>query len=474
MPDNDSYKIKAEIKDFIYNNNDRYIKLLTDVKNFLSNLKSEHAHDQIYRVYSRADNRNATNEFKSTERVSLKLTRWRQEDNNVKIHHIHDIIGASIVVFYEDSIDKVFKIIKKNCKNYNLEISLYRGKEETKRYTNNGYHAQHFVLESRSPNLRGLKCEVQIKTLLHDAWQAKTHDLIYKPQGELNSNHKKIMESFGESIQAIEIQSETIRKIVTQDWEDEEDLRHAARITLIDWLEKKTFEDENINRSYQKIINVMLTRMQTIKSCKLNDHLIKHLIEEISFLRSKGSGIDAAWPLMVSLSSIRQDNHLNYLAKEYLDDWLRKIDNPALACLYKSFSYHMIGERIEAINEIDQFLMRSNLDNQDHRNLKFNLLYYLIEEASYSSESIKALKEKCDRYILYLDTHNWEGIPDASVKDTKGYYQIVFGSTRAEIEKGIRTCQEAISRSEDDNQSRKSFSGLHERIGWRRYLRARS
>lgn len=473
MPDQQHYQTLVEVKDFLFTNNERYTKLLNEVKSFLEKLKSTYAANQIYRCYSRVDNRHETNEFKSIDKITSKITHWRKTTPDAKLQSLHDIVGVSIVVFYEDDIDIVFKSIKTNCKSNNFEISPYRGGEETRRYTKYGYHAQHLVLESRSPNLKGLKCEVQIKTLLHDAWQAKTHDLIYKPQGELGVEHRHIMESFGESIQAIEIQSQTIRKLVTQDWEEEEDLRHAARITVIDWHEGREFKSIEIEKQFEKLLEIMQSKIDLLKCCDINDSLIRYLTNEISSLKNTDGGLEAAWPLIVCLASIRQDNHLNYLAKEYLDDWFEKYEDRVKACLYKSFSYHMIGERTEAIREIEEFLPQSNLKNIDYRTLKFNLVYYLIEEAGYLPRHSKEIKQKCDRYMRELEAENWEGLQEIAVLDTKGYYQIVFGETREEIEKGIRACQAARATSEHTSDRGKLFHQMHERIGWRRYLRSR-
>jgi hypothetical protein len=320
----------------------------------------------------------------------------------------------------------------------------------------------------------GLKCEVQIKTLLHDAWHNKTHDLTYKPPGDLGEEHIKIMESFGESIQAIEIQSEMIRTLVTQDWKEEDDLRHSARIAMIDWLEDRDFGEQEVTESYRRILAIIQTERERIKTCSIVDDLVRNVINQIRSLRTREGGLDAAWPLMVYVSSIRPDNHLNHMAKEYLRDWLKKEPNEALTSLYKSFTYYMIGERGEAIREIGEFLRNSDLNDRDHRKLKFNLLYYLIEEASYSADRATEIRKRCDDLIEDLQLHDGTDLPETAVKDTLGYYSIVFGSTREDIERGIRLCQAAYSAKTNAVVNSERFMVLHERIGWRRYLRARA
>ncbi len=281
------------------------------------------------------------------------------------------------------------------------------------------------------------------------------------------------MEIFGENIQAIEIQSEMIRTLVTQSWKHEDDLRHSARVAIIDWLEGKDFGPKEITENYYDILEIIQSSRDRIKTCSIVDDLIRSIIDKIRDLRSLDGGLNAAWRLMVYVSGIRQDNHLNHMAKEYLRDWLKKEGNEALAALYKSFAYYTIGERGEAIREIDEFLKNSNIEDHDYRTLKFNLLYYLVEEASYSSHRVVELRQRCDRLIEDLQLKNSVDLPDAAIKDTLGYYGIVFSSTREDIEKGIRLCQAAYAAKTGGLGQGERFMMLHEQIGWRRYLRAR-
>ena len=475
MTDSNSQDILFEVRGFLFENSPKYLTLLREVRNFLNELRADIASTQIYRLYSRKDNRDESDEFKSIEKIAAKLARWRQKyGNDRQVKDIHDIIGISVVVFYDSDISKVFSLMKEKYDEYNIAIFRYLSGEETIRYKDYGYHAQHLVLTSLSPSLIGLKCEVQIKTLLHDAWHNKTHDLTYKPPGDLGEEHIKIMESFGESIQAIEIQSEMIRTLVTQDWKEEDDLRHAARVAMIDWLEDKDFGQEEITENYNKVLSAIQAQRDRLKTCSIVDDLVRNIINQIRSLRSIDGGLDAAWPLMVYVSSIRPDNHLNHMAKEYLRDWLKKEENDALAALYKSFTYYMIGERAEAIRESRRIFEISHVEDRDHRKLKFNLLYYLIEEASYSAHRATELKKRCDALIEELQLRNGTDLPDPAIKDTLGYYGIVFGSTREDIEKGIRLCQAAYAAKTGGQGQGERFMVLHERIGWRRYLRARA
>ena len=473
MADNYNQLLISEAKDFLYENSNNYLSLLNEVKLFIKSLRNEQGGENIYRIYSRKDNKSETDEFKSIEKIVEKLIKWRSVYNpESQPKDLHDVIGITIVVYYISDIEPIFRLIKSNCSKYNFKIIPYLDGEEKKLYVDFGYYAQHLVISSLNLPYIGLKCEIQIKTLLHDAWHAKTHDLIYKPPGELGEDLVRLMHSFGESIQALEVQSEVIRTLITQHWTQEEELRHSARMHVIDWLKTKSFSNQFISDEYKSILNEINSKKDHIRSCSIADNLLKYLIEKLEGLRNSEDGLDAAWLLMVCLASIRRDNHLNAMTREYLAKFLKKQSDARQNCWHASFAYHMIGERRNAINEIKNFLQKYE-GEEDVTVIKFNLLYYLIEEASYTPHHYYDLKSQCDKLIKELELENQSSLPSASVKDTLGYYYIIFGEAREEILKGIRMCQAAYNEKLENHEPDERYSELHERIGWRRLLTAR-
>jgi ppGpp synthetase/RelA/SpoT-type nucleotidyltranferase len=470
MSEYDSYFVSNEVSTFLEEHKEKYRKLLGDVRIYINYLKNEICAEHIYRVYSRRDNKGETSEFKNFNKIVTKLIKWRQLYSKDSMpRDLHDIIGVSIIVYYESDINHVIDHIKESCEHYNLKIYPYKSGEVTRRYTRYGYHAEHLVVMSLNPELHGLKCEIQIKTLLHDAWHAKIHDLIYKPQGYLSAEHREIMESFGESIQAIEIQSQTIRKLVTQEWQDAEELRHVARTTMLDWLREKKFQDKNTNRKYKTIFNDIESNKHIIRNCYLRDKIIVELIERITELKDKSKGLNAAWRLMVGVASVRRDNQINHIAKDFLRDWLKSVSNPALGSFYASFAYYHMGERAGAIKELTEYLRKSDEMDPLHSVLKFNLFYYLIEEASCSWQGVSEIQAVCDRLKTDLEAEDWHNIPEDTRNGTIGYYHIVFGRSREEIRKGITMCRE----SDGSANLNSKYVQLHEEIGWRRYFNVR-
>jgi hypothetical protein len=160
-----------------------------------------------------------------------------------------DIIGLTVVVYYPDQIEIVVREVR-------AHQGLFLGVEKDAPVTRNGYHAHHIVVQSNDPAHADLRCEVQVKTMMHDARAAKMHDLNYKPQGYTDKRLSAMMGVFGDALQSIEKQSELLRNLIHERWNAEVGRRRAARRTLFSQLpvirSRKAFSDE-ANKIYRDI-----------------------------------------------------------------------------------------------------------------------------------------------------------------------------------------------------------------------------
>ena len=75
-----------------------------------------------------------------------------------------------------------------------------------------GYFACHYNLRSSDYTTHTPICEVQIKTVLHDGWGAKTHDLTYKSSMDLDPSLVEGFELLGDTLAKIDQQSDLLRK----------------------------------------------------------------------------------------------------------------------------------------------------------------------------------------------------------------------------------------------------------------------
>ncbi len=158
---------------------------------------------------------------KDEDKLAEKIDRKNQEEKRYsKLDDVEDLAGVRIV-FYLESDKKRF-------------LNLFFGEFEKcivsqeEKHTPKGYRGFHiiFCLDDKRlefveyKKYKGLKCEIQISTILFHAWSEVEHDIIYKPKGdpallrtlgldELEKTFEKLMV---EHIQAATIQLDYINK----------------------------------------------------------------------------------------------------------------------------------------------------------------------------------------------------------------------------------------------------------------------
>ena len=216
-----------------------FLKLELDL--FLSTLKSvreqvSKAVQQfdVYKIYGREEKQGGAM-LKDTRKVRLKFNTYfeARKQSTGSLWSIPDIVGFTVVVAYPSDINTVAAAIDALVDSKRLvdaqgvegtapdanaapekASDLIRTKHG-RALTDKGYFACHYNL--RLPGPGGMAradrpiCEVQIKTVMHDAWGAKTHDLTYKPSGR---TAQELIDSFnvlGDTLALIDRQSDLIR-----------------------------------------------------------------------------------------------------------------------------------------------------------------------------------------------------------------------------------------------------------------------
>jgi ppGpp synthetase/RelA/SpoT-type nucleotidyltranferase len=114
----------------------------------------------------------------------------RREWSNVP--EITDIAGVRIVSLYRSDLRRFEKIIVENFDV--LSDSTSRTWEETQF----GYMADHYIVRlkqeskgRRYDQIKSLKCEIQVRTVLMDAWASVSHHLAYKREIDIPSELRR-------------------------------------------------------------------------------------------------------------------------------------------------------------------------------------------------------------------------------------------------------------------------------------------
>lgn len=126
-----------------------------------------------------------TSRLKDKKSLGEKIDRKDGKYNNLK--DITDIAGVRVITYYTDDVDKVANIVEHEFK-VDQDNSIDKGKAlEPDRF---GYCSVHYVVEMNDERLKlkeyqlfsGLKCEIQIRSVLQHAWAEIEHDLGYKSE----------------------------------------------------------------------------------------------------------------------------------------------------------------------------------------------------------------------------------------------------------------------------------------------------
>lgn len=107
------------------------------------------------------------------------------------INQIQDQIGARIITFYSDDVERIAKEVERYFRAIETRTVVPDSEYEF------GYFGKHFILHlpediidtSTTPAFPFF--ELQIKTLFQHAWSEANHDLGYKPNSDLKSDFKR-------------------------------------------------------------------------------------------------------------------------------------------------------------------------------------------------------------------------------------------------------------------------------------------
>jgi len=115
-------------------------------------------------VASRGDYQNGE-ELKKVNRLVDKIEEKRRGDPSYTIDKVGDIIGIRLVYIHPSGVEE--------------------------HDDESGYRALHVIVTLRSPvELRNIKCEIQLITMLQEAWGFKTHGPIYEKRKYLEEEYK--------------------------------------------------------------------------------------------------------------------------------------------------------------------------------------------------------------------------------------------------------------------------------------------
>jgi putative GTP pyrophosphokinase len=193
----------------------------------------------------------------------------KKKENCKNLVEISDLAGVRVVCLYESDLEEVnniiislFKVISKENKAENLGIDRM------------GYRDFQFIVQLGSnfsgpsyDDLRGLNCEIQVRTALQDAWAIISHRLDYKNEPSIPNNLKRNLNNVTSLLEIAQgvfdnvkekrlqyLEDIAKRKDITKDFLSQP-IDYDTLIAYTKWKYPKLPTDNNINNLLLRDLN---------------------------------------------------------------------------------------------------------------------------------------------------------------------------------------------------------------------------
>ena len=152
-----------------------------------------------------------THRAKTLKSFLEKITR-KQYNNPFK--EITDFAGVRLVFLYNSDFERIEKLVYAN---FNVIEKV--DKLNDKGVDKFGYGAIHYIIQlsrkhsgARYDNLKKLKCEIQVRTVLQDAWSIIDHHLIYKNESAVPKQLRRKLNSLAGLFETADDQFNQLKK----------------------------------------------------------------------------------------------------------------------------------------------------------------------------------------------------------------------------------------------------------------------
>lgn len=161
-----------------------------------------------------------------------------KEIRDKQFENVEDIAGIRVKCLYRSDLEKVGKVITDNFDVVRVDTSRTRTERPF------GYTSDHYIVKllpeckgARYDRIKNIKCEIQVRTLLMDAWASVSHHLIYKQEADVPRELKADFNALSGLFYVADTHFEMIKKGIVE-----------SRKSLMKTVEKGTFDvDQEIN-----------------------------------------------------------------------------------------------------------------------------------------------------------------------------------------------------------------------------------
>lgn len=152
------------------------------------------------------------NRIKDVDSAIDKLKRKKYDVSVESLNeHIRDMVGVRLVCPYVDDVYEIVDLIRNSNLLQICEEEDYIKNPKESGYTS--YHMNVMVPICLHDDVEFVHAEIQIRTLLMDAWAALEHDLIYKNNGKnISLEDRESLKSYAKSLRRLDNKMLTLKK----------------------------------------------------------------------------------------------------------------------------------------------------------------------------------------------------------------------------------------------------------------------
>lgn len=177
-----------------YWESDRFQKMHEIVRLEILNYLTE-LDEQYFKQYNNHFIRFKENRMKSFESIISKLKRKNSEINIENMEkYIDDISGVRIICYDQKQLYRLVKLIKDSN-----QYEIYKEKDYIKNPKKNGYVSYHIVFMvpiNVDREKTNVKVELQIRTIIMDAWASMASIVRYKKKKKISDDLEKLINTY--------------------------------------------------------------------------------------------------------------------------------------------------------------------------------------------------------------------------------------------------------------------------------------
>lgn len=209
----DREEIRGKVHEHLERYGAEYDNLANSIRGLLEEYRAtDEGRRALYMMTSRRDYQFGRREVKGVQSTVDKILDEQASGKapSFSIEDIDDMIGFKAVCVYPSDVT----LVQRHFRQLHAEGRLSILKPFKSKRKRSGYRAVHGVVTLPGAHSH-LRCEIQILTLLQEAWSCKTHDLTYKGENILRSDERDTA-LLARFLHAVDDQSEVIKDKIRQ------------------------------------------------------------------------------------------------------------------------------------------------------------------------------------------------------------------------------------------------------------------